>query len=52
MEPNLILIIGLGTASSILPMIAAYFYANYIGSKVNPRKNGGKSGSRRDPADL
>lgn len=38
MEPNLILIIGLGTASSILPMIAAYIYANYIGTKVKSKE--------------
>ncbi len=38
LEPNLILIIGLGTASSILPMIAAYLYANYIGTKVKSKE--------------
>ena len=43
LEPNLILIIGLGTASSILPMIAAYFYANYIGTKVKSKEERAES---------
>ena len=49
LEPNLILIIGLGTASSILPMIAAYFYANYIGTKVKSKEERAESA---DPAET
>lgn len=51
MEPNLILIIGLGTASSILPMIAAYFYANYIGSKVKSKEERAESADPAEPAE-
>ena len=43
LEPNLILVIGLGAASSILPMIAAYFYANYIGTKVKSKEERAES---------
>ena len=43
LEPNLILVIGLGAASSILPMIAAYFYANYIGTKVKSKEEQAES---------
>lgn len=34
LENNLILVIGFGTLVSIVPMIAAYFYATYIGKRV------------------
>ena len=38
METNLILVIGMGAAASILPMIAAYCYANYIGSRIKTKE--------------
>lgn len=38
METNLILVIGLGVACSILPMIAGYCYASYIGKKVHSKE--------------
>ena len=31
---NLLLVMGLGAVASILPLIAGYFYAKYIGKKV------------------
>lgn len=34
LENNLLLVIGMGVAVSIVPLIAAYFYATYIGRKV------------------
>lgn len=33
-ETNLLLVIGLGTACSILPLIVAYIFAKFIGKKV------------------
>lgn len=38
METNLILVIAMGACASILPMIAAYFYANYIGSRIQTKE--------------
>jgi len=37
-EPNLIMVIAMGAAASILPMIAAYIFANYIGTKVQTKE--------------
>ena len=37
-EPNLIMVIAMGAAASILPMIAAYLFANYIGTKVQTKE--------------
>lgn len=37
MESNLLLVIGMGVVCSILPLIAAYFFAKYIGTKVKSR---------------
>lgn len=34
LENNLLLVIGMGVAVSIVPLIAAYFFATYIGRKV------------------
>ena len=34
LENNLLLVIGMGVAISIVPLIAAYFFATYIGGKV------------------
>lgn len=34
LENNLLLVIGMGVAISIVPLIAAYFFATYIGRKV------------------
>lgn len=34
METNLLLVIGMGVVCSILPLIASYFFAMYIGKKV------------------
>ena len=34
MEANLILVMGIGALCSVFPMIAAYFFAKYIGKKV------------------
>lgn len=36
LENNLLLVIGMGVAVSIVPLIAAYFFATYIGRKVKP----------------
>ncbi|MEJ1730504.1 hypothetical protein SMA90_29680, partial [Escherichia coli] len=33
-EANLLLVMGVGAAASILPLIAGYFYALFIGKKV------------------
>ena len=38
MDTNLILVIAMGACASILPMIAAYFYANYIGGKIKTKE--------------
>ncbi len=38
METNLLLVIGMGAAASILPLIAAYFFANYIGKRVKSQE--------------
>ena len=38
METNLLLVIGMGAAASILPLIAAYFFANYIGRRVKSQE--------------
>ena len=38
MEPNLMLIIIMGVCASILPMIAAYCYSNYIGKRVKTKE--------------
>ncbi len=38
METNLLLVIGMGTAASILPLIAGYIFANYIGTKVKTKE--------------
>lgn len=38
METNLLLVIGMGTAASILPLIAGYAFANYIGTKVKTKE--------------
>ncbi len=37
METNLLLVIGLGVVCSILPLIASYFFAKFIGRKVKSR---------------
>ncbi len=37
METNLLLVIGMGTICSILPLTAAYFFALFIGKKVKAR---------------
>ncbi len=37
METNLLLVIGLGVICSILPLIASYFFAKFIGRKVKSR---------------
>lgn len=34
LESNLLLVIGLGVATSIIPLTAAYFFATFIGKKV------------------
>lgn len=34
LESNLLLVIGMGTAISITPLIAAYFFATFIGKKI------------------
>ena len=38
METNLLLVIGMGTAASLLPLIAGYLFANYIGTKVKTQE--------------
>ena len=38
METNLLLVIGMGTAASVLPLIAAYIFANYIGKRVKSQE--------------
>ena len=38
METNLLLVIGMGAAASILPLIAAYCFANYIGKRVKSQE--------------
>lgn len=37
METNLLLVIGMGAICSILPLIAAYFFAIFIGKRVKAR---------------
>lgn len=37
METNLLLVIGLGLSCSILPLIASYFFAKYIGGKIKSK---------------
>ncbi|MFV0342391.1 MAG: GntP family permease [Anaerocolumna sp.] len=37
METNLLLVIGLGVVCSILPLIASYFFAKYIGKKIKSK---------------
>lgn len=46
METNLLLVIGMGTICSVLPLIASYFFALYIGKKVkaNDEANAGVDG--------
>ena len=43
METNLLLVIGLGVACSILPLIVAYFFAKYIGKRVKSREELGET---------
>ena len=38
METNLLLVIGMGTAASLLPLSAGYLFANYIGTKVKTQE--------------
>lgn len=33
---NLLLVMGLGVAASVLPLIAGYFFAHYVGRRVKP----------------
>jgi len=37
MEANLLQVMGIGALCSVFPMIAAYFYAKYIGKKVKAK---------------
>lgn len=43
MDTNLLLVIGLGVACSILPLIVAYVFAKYIGKKVKSREELGEA---------
>jgi len=38
METNLLMVIAMGTAASILPLIAGYLFANYIGKQVKTQE--------------
>ncbi|MFU0799560.1 MAG: Gluconate transporter [Xylanivirga thermophila] len=40
---NLLLVMGMGALCSILPLIAGYFYANYIGNKVKANDESDKN---------
>ena len=51
-ETNLLLVIGLGVVCSILPLVAAFFFAKYIGQRVKANDEPAADGAAQSYEDL